>query len=234
MKLAILDNAAARKLAGRGFVQGTKLRYSEEELRPYVAPFQREVEVDPVLRDLHALLSGSKPRDPKIDLDVAKLLHRSLGLRRRDAAQHGLWSYFAIALIPELVRHRWDTAQTTTKDRFWRPGTRPDSNYFGRLWWIAELTKEDDSYRLTEQIFANQSLAKGIFVRKLSHHRPAVSACAKVLGARESKVVDAALRGLQKCLSVYPIAGLSESDLVRLLNSLPVVRASKESRSSAR
>lgn len=222
MKLAILHNATARRLVTREFVRGDKDRYSEEELAPYIVALPRTIEAGLLTTQLRTRLSGA-PQDPKIDLGVAILLHKSLRLTRREAAQNGLWSYFAIAVLPELVRHRWDTDQTTTRDRFWRPGTRPDSNYYGRLWWMAELTSEQGSYELTKQVFDNQSLAKSLFVRKLSHHRPAIRACVKILGRAGSARVEAAIRDLQKRLSVYPLAALSENDLIHLLKTLQVV-----------
>jgi len=224
MKLAKLPLSAARGLLTRDFLHGAKPRYSEGELEPHVVRLGRDVALGAVEEGLRGLSTGSLPREPKIDVDVAKLLHKQLPLSRHEAADPGVWNFVAIAVMPELIRHRWDTEQSTTRTRFFRPGTRPDSNYYGRLWWIAELTAEGGSYRLTERVFENQSLATGLFVRKLSHRRELVSACVEVLGAEGSATVEAALRGLQKLLSVYSMAYLSESDFVRLLKELPVVR----------
>lgn len=219
------DNRVARRLVTREFVRGGKLRYSEDELKPHLVHADRNIDLRPLESSLRTILSTSKPRDPAIDVEVAKLLHTMLKLTRREAAQHSLWSYIAIVVLPELVRHRWDTEQTTTRDRFWRSGTRPDSNYFGRLWWIAELTSKAGSYALTDHIFSNQSLAKGLFVRNLSHHRPAIQACVKVLGCTGSATVEAALKGLQKRLSVYTLASLTETDVIQLLKTLPTLEA---------
>lgn len=224
MKLYALPSAAARRLLTRDFIYGRKARYTFAEIEGQLKALNRTVELQVVEEHLQKILKDSKPRDPKIDVDVALLLHTKLKLTRREAANHGVWNFLAIAVLPELIRHRWDTEQTTTRDRFYRPGTRPDSNYFGRLWWMAELTADNNFYGLTKQVFKNSSLATGLFVRKLSHRREVVSACVEVLGAEKGAVVEAALRGLQKNLSVFSMAYLSESDLVRLLKELPQVR----------
>lgn len=69
-----------------------------------------------------------------IDAALACALHRALPLSRRLAADWGLWRYLAVVHRPDIVRHRWELRSwTTMRDRFWRGGTRPGSNVFGRL-----------------------------------------------------------------------------------------------------
>src|SRR5450432_3296260 len=122
--------------------------------------------LDAVIEDL---LARTQRHDSSFDRVAAPLIHRALPLTRREAALPGVWRFLALVHSPELVRHRWeDRSWATTRTRYWNLGTRPDSNAFYRLWWIAELTRDGDSYALTESVFDRQPLATQIFIRHFS------------------------------------------------------------------
>ena len=106
--------------------------------------------------------------------------------------------------------------------RFWSSGTRHTSNMLGRLWWIAELTRDGSSYELTERVLSKQSLATPIFVRSWSQHRPAVEGFVDTLHDAPSEDIEHAARMLSRYLATTPLEGLSRNDVVAaLLNRGP-------------
>jgi hypothetical protein len=84
------------------------------------------------------------------DSELAVALHKMLPLSRHEAARIEFWHTLAIDHCAEYVQCRWDH----TKDFKNRYTNRWSRNAIGRLWWWAELTKqdEDDPYRLTAAI----------------------------------------------------------------------------------
>ena len=103
-------------------------------------------------------------------------------------------------------------------ERFWRPGTRPDSNYYSRLWWIAELTAGGDrNYDRTQKALSSQALANAIFVRSLSHYFPAVKACIEVLADKQSDTIHRVVREFYRELALLPREALTETDIADLL-----------------
>src|SRR5690606_3886261 len=116
-----------------------------------------------------------------LDAAVAPEIHQSLPLSRRVASDPGVWRFLTVVHRPDYVPHRWAMrSKAQMVRRYWDFGTRPDSNAFARLWWIAELTitkdASGDPYHLTRRVLGAQPLATAIFTRTLSQYAPAVSA----------------------------------------------------------
>lgn len=202
---------------GRGEID----RYPEEAYRSHVEPLAHTIELDPFDEAVTELLATTcKWESAEIDPRGAPEIHQALPLTRREAADPGIWRYLAVIHRPDFIRHRWEfRSWATIHSRFWRPGTRPDSNTIGRLWWIAELTVVDGSYDLTRQVLAAQSLTNPIFVRTLSDYLPAVQAAADVLEGKKGHVVERVLLRLHRHLSIVPLEGLTREDLASLLDT---------------
>ncbi|MBL8949921.1 MAG: hypothetical protein JNK82_04030 [Myxococcaceae bacterium] len=182
------------------------------------APFGREVSLETFHAMVDLTFSQRGRFDPSIDAFAAARLHRALPLTRREAADVGVWRWLAVAARPDFVRYRWEnTAWAQMQSRFLRGGTRPDSNAIGRLWWIAELCRDGDDYRLAERVLQRQTLANAIFIRSLSYYRPAISACVSVLEGATSEQLERSLLELNRWLSVTALEGLSEAELVAAL-----------------
>ena len=161
-----------------------------------------------------------QPFDTALDADLAPRLHRALKLTRREAADVGLWRFLTVVARPDFVRHRWENKSwATMRTRFLRPGTRPDSNALGRLWWMAELTRADSDYSLTARMLKSQSLANAIFVRSLSYYQPAVVALVDTLENRGADEVERTMVRLTRWLGVTPLEGLSSEDISRRVRS---------------
>ena len=220
MKLRILP-PEGRRLLTEELASGTRLRWSEDVWTPLVVEHTRNIELAPLDLHIERALRDHAPLDPALDAMFAPLLHKSLNLTRREAAEPGIWRYLAVVHAPQLVRHRWEyLSWPTASQRFWSVGTRHTSNTFARLWWIAELTRVADSYELTTRVLAKPSLALPVFVRSWCQHRPAVQAFLDVLGNASSEVIERTARALSRHLAIVPLERLEYRDLERLVRAL--------------
>ncbi|MGD8862185.1 MAG: DUF6339 family protein [Myxococcales bacterium] len=204
----------ARRLVTPELASGKLGRYVEAECAAFVAPLEREVPLVPIDAVVDRVLSNYAPHDPAADSELAIAVHDSLRLTRREAADPGVFRYLAVIRHPELVRHRWEYRSFAgMQGRFWRAGTRHDSNAFSRWWWIAELTRDGDDYTLTRQVLDRGSLAVPLFSRELGHYRPAVAAVVHVLRDVPASLIEATLKNLGKLLGVRVLEAMGEREL---------------------
>jgi len=211
----------ARHLVTRELASGELARHQTADYERYLEEPEVAIELDQLDAVVDDILATTAPYDAGIDRIAAPALHRALPLPRREAARPGLWRFLAVAHRPELVRHRWENRSwASTRARFWAPGTRPDSNAFSRLWWIAELTLDGDSYRLTEEVLERQQLATQLFVRQFSHHRPAVAAFVDVMGDATAEEIDRIARELNRSLSTLVLETMDRAEVERLIREL--------------
>ncbi|HJL19746.1 MAG TPA: DUF6339 family protein [Sandaracinaceae bacterium LLY-WYZ-13_1] len=210
-----------RRLVVPELASGERARWGAEAHAGLLRETARIVELDALDAAVDGALRDTEPHDAGLDARLAPALHRALPLTRREAADPGVFRFLTVIHRPDLVRHRWENRSwSTMRGRFWRPGTRPDSNAFSRLWWIAELTRDGESYALTERVLARQALANNLFVRDLASYRPVVDAFVDVLGDAPSSVLEAATRALSRRLSVLLLESLTPDDLRSLLGEI--------------
>jgi hypothetical protein len=214
-------DVGGRKLVTPELARGEIDRLPEEAYKANVEPFPRVAD----LAEFDAVIDEVCAHTPSydaaaIDGRAAPAIHAALRLSRREAADAGVWRWLAVIHRPDFVRHRWEfRSWTTMRDRFWRAGTRPDSNAIGRLWWIAELTVVGGSYELTDHVLATQTLANAIFVRQLSGYLPAVQAVIEMVAGTGTGVVEHLLLRLHRHLSVAPLEARTARDLRELLTA---------------
>lgn len=200
---------------------GALARHTEASYERFLEETERPLDLEELSGTVEHLLAHTERHDAKLDQIAAPLLHRALPLSRREAAQPGVWRYLAIVCHPELVRHRWEALSwSTTRSRYWSLGTRHDSNAFSRLWWIAEITRDGDSYALTEEVLAKQSLAINIFVRKFSSYRPSVAAFLQVMRSASSEDTERVAKELNGRLSTLVLESLDEGTLRGIVEEL--------------
>jgi hypothetical protein len=87
------------------------------------------------------------------DKACARILYEKMQLQPVEAASIGIWMYFTVILLPDIVRWRFfDPNEATSIERFIGSGRGLRRNTFGRLWWRAHLfylpTNQDDPYLL--------------------------------------------------------------------------------------
>jgi len=220
VKLYRLQPEGAR-LVTKKLASGDLDRWEEDAWSQLVEELETHVPLEELGRAIDRIIDGTEPHQATIDAMAAPAIHAALPLTRRVAADPGVWRFLTVVFRPDFVRHRWEnTAWATMRGRFWRTGTRPDSNAFSRLWWIAELTRDGDSYELTRRALQRQSLANALFVRKISFHRPAVEACIDVLYEASQETTERMLKGLTKWLGVVPLEGLEKDEVIEVLRAL--------------
>ncbi len=219
MKLRRLS-VEAHPLVTPALADGSIERLPEALYERYLEESGQPLDLEELAEVVAHLLATTPRHDARFDQVAAPLIHRALPLRRREASQPGVWRYLAMICFPELVRHRWQVQSwPTTRSRYWTMGTRHDSNAFSRLWWIAEITREGDSYALTEEVFSKQQLAIQIFVRKFSAYRPSVAAFVQVM--RDPALdVERAAKELNGRLSTLVLESLQEDELRSLVQEL--------------
>lgn len=214
--------ASGRRLVSQELALGELERWPPEAYREHVEPFEDMIDLGPLDSALDQVIASTERHDASaIDGAAAVALHRALPLVRRQACELGLWRYLAVIHRPDLVRHRWELRSwTTMRDRFWKAGTRPDSNLFGRLWWMAELSRRGDDYGPTRRLLASPSLANAVFVRRLSDHPPFVHACARVLPEQPAHSIERVLARFNMLASTIPIEGRGEEQIVDALERM--------------
>jgi hypothetical protein len=210
-----------KRLLTPELVSGAVDRWSEPEYGEFLVELERRFTLDAFDEAIDRALQSTARFDPGIDAALAPALHRALPLSRRQAADPAVWRYLTVIHRPDFVRHRWENKSwASMRSRFWSLGTRPDSNVFARLFWIAELTCERQDYSLTEAVLARQQLATAVFVRNLGSYRPAVQACVQELDASSGQQVEATIKLLNKALGTLVLESLSAQDLVALIRDL--------------
>jgi len=210
---------------GQGFVTRALARGEQQpsavEYERFVEPCEEDVDLgafDTAIRDL---ITRTERFDAGIDQLAAPLVHRSLAISRREAANPGVWRFLAVVHCPEFIRHRWeDRSWATTRTRYWQQGTRPDSNVFCRLWWIGELAHEGTSYALAERLLARQPLATAVLVRSWCAYRPALEAYVDVLEQAPPDEIEQVVRKLSGLLSTVVLEGQSRDDVATWLRRL--------------
>jgi len=210
-----------RRLVDREFVTG------ERELRPdgYEPLLERVygegIDLEAFDGAVDAVMDSAASESPEADRELASRLHEALPLSRRLASDAGVWRFLAVIRRPDYVRFRWGTEDfESTRRRYWSLGTRPDSNAFARLWWIAELTESGGDYWLTRRVLGNTNLANVIFVRSFSRYRPAVKAFVEVMGEEGREEIARVAKQMHTALSTMPLEGMREAELVDMVEAL--------------
>lgn len=210
-----------RCLVTRELASGHKPFYSEEEVVRFLESPILERELDAFSAAVDDVLASRERFSTDIDAALAPSLHASLPLTRREAADQGVWRYLAVVVRPDFIRFRWENRSwSTMQTRFWMQGTRPDSNTLGRLWWIAEMSREGDDYSLTREVLKRQTLANSLFVRSFAAHRPVLQAMVELFGDSEASTIERVTRRFNSRLTVRVLETMSVGDVRAELQSL--------------
>ena len=210
-----------RTLVSDRFMSGELGRLSDAVVEPYLEVCDPAIELAEFDAVVDAMLEAFPPRTPAMDVEAAPKLHASLSLDRRTASDPAIWRFLAVVHRPDFVRHRWEFAtRATTLPRYWQLGTRPNSNVFARLWWIAELSAVNGDYGRTRKLLERRSLAQALFVRSFSRYEPAVVACYDGLADADGAVIEETLRRMNNRLSTIVVEGQSYDALLVLVEGL--------------
>lgn len=205
-----------QRLVGDPFLQGdTKI--DGEEIVEYVEPVPGEPVADLETLDarVESVVAEYDRFDTAMDGALVRDVHQCLDVGRRVASDPGLWHWLAVKRYPHFVRHRWEYhSETAMREKFLGAGSDLYSNALHRLWWIAELTYDENSedYALTESVFANQTMVNKVFDRWFARYEPAVVAVCEVLKDEPSRVIDAATSQFNYTLTSVQLEGLNREE----------------------
>lgn len=211
-------------LLSESFLNGDE-ELTEDDLGPYLESTGIEVDLDPLDAEVARVMDADDlGRKSKLDRELAPVVHQTLDLTRRQASMTGIWHYLSILEYPEFIRYRWGD-YSDFREKFLGGGTNIYSNALHRLWWIAEITHEEDDYTRTRDIFEMQELANDVADRWFARHRPITFACVDVLKKEEiddfeppnSKIISKTTTRLREKLTVVCAEGLDYPEAVELV-----------------
>ncbi|MEV0401943.1 DUF6339 family protein [Actinoallomurus sp. NPDC050550] len=119
------------------------------------------------------------------DAWLAPVLHATLRLSRREAADSRLWNFLALRVAPDYVfwRHLSKPTEkqpipTVNRNRFSGPF---HSQAFSRLWWAAELFRDGYDYQPAVVACRNQDMLNTALRLEIILHRPTAQAMLRML-----------------------------------------------------
>lgn len=213
-----------RRLVGPAFLEG-ETALDSDEVSEYVEPMPGQLTADLERIDsaIETVVTEYPEYDTSMDGALAEDIHCGLNVTRRTASDPGLWHWLAVVRYPDFVRHRWEyRSEEAMREKFLGAGSDLYSNAIHRLWWIAELTSDQDDYTLTETVFANQTMVNKVFDRWFARYQPAVVAVCDELADEPSRVIDEVTRRFNHALTNVQLEGLSESDARELITRIIV------------
>lgn len=213
-----------RRLVGEPFLRGEE-EIDSEELSEYVEqiPGRPTADLDTLDERVATVVEEHSRSDTSMDKALAEDIHRRLDLSYRTAGDPGLWHWLAVCQYPEFVHQRWEyRSETAMREKFLGAGSDLYSNALHRLWWIAELTydEETNDYTLTESVFSNQTIVNKVFDRWFARYKPAVVAVCEVLKDEPSSVIDEATNQFNHSLTSVQLEGLTQDDAEQMMREI--------------
>lgn len=170
------------------------------------------------------LMTRFKPGD-KAEIDQAFTIHfhQLLPVSRREAADKRMWAWLGMVKYPQFVAMRWEPAPSGLRsaERFNGGSVR---QAFSRLWWAAELTRDDDgSYEFTEEFLSLpgfQDINEAVQGRAFCQYRPALKAFIDVLGKEKEKVIRHVAKEWSYLLTTLLLESMDEAHLKETLQEI--------------
>lgn len=189
-------------------------------IREYSVPIQGlTANLDRLEDELALIRDDTDPYDHRIDARAAEPIREYLDISRRDAARDGLWHWLAVANFPEFVYHRWRESGNV-EEKFLAAGTDIYSNAIHRLWWGAELTRENGNYDRTEEMFEQGELANDVLDRWFARYTPAAKLSVDLLSGSDSDVISDVTRDFRNELSSYTLELMEDDEIEALYGRL--------------
>lgn len=130
----------------------------------YMSSLDRKIDIEPLivlLNEAKDKYSSSKSDRISSDGWLAPRVHASLRLYRREAGDLRIWEYLSLVVpeVREYVVWRWGDGDGRIRDlkRIYGSDRR---HALGRLWWVAELTRNGPDY--TPATPSSSSIAKTV------------------------------------------------------------------------
>ena len=158
-----------------------------------------------------------------MDMAMAISLHRALPISRREASDKNFWSWLGLVHAPDFVAWRWAPHSKTelrNKERF---SGSPVRQAFARLWWAAELTRDQDDYSLTAELLnmsGFQDTYEAIFGRSFAYYRPAMIAFISAVNGKNETQIRTLAKELGYALTTTVLETASENELKKLMATI--------------
>jgi len=140
------------------------------------------------------------------DAALAPLVHATLRLTRREAADPGLWAWVAACAAPGYVRWRWASRKAGDGDPVqaarWHGPIHKQA--IARLWWGMELFRNGSVY--PTHLFEVQDVPNSILHRPFVRTRPIAVALESLVANRvmaEGKDGESQLRAWFRAINLY-------------------------------
>lgn len=162
--------------------------YSESRLEEFRTETDYEANLDSLGQVLDWVMddrSRFDPGDSEIDAAVAPAVRKFVDIPPRAAGDARIWHYLAVGWRPDYVRYRWpweghSRTLTSMREKFTVSMRDLYTPAFGRLWFMAEFTRQGDDYGPTEKILSRQYVANRLFDRTDMRRSEVVKAIAQV------------------------------------------------------
>jgi hypothetical protein len=165
-------SGGAKALVTREFLT-EDITYEDSRLDEFRTGTPYEANLDALGQVLDWVMDEDSPFEPgdsDLDAAVAPALRRCVDVPRRAAGDSRIWNYLAVGWRPDYVRYRWppDTGNRSVqsmRDKFTKSMKDLYAPAFGRLWFMAEFTRNDGDYGPTESILTHQYATNRLFDR---------------------------------------------------------------------
>ncbi|MCM3186378.1 DUF6339 family protein [Priestia megaterium] len=179
------------------------------------------------------ILKNSDSPRRHYDADNAISIHKALDLTITQAIDERLWAYLTHVTFWDYMKNRWNVSKLekpkeVIKERYFFGGgdRRFTRNGIARLWWAAQITKDetrDDPYELTKILFTTQDIAQNLLERNFSRNTDLSKSILSVLSKMDPQVYKNAqrYRELMKYFNslggVTILDSLTESDIKKII-----------------
>jgi len=164
---------------------------------------------------------GRRRERTRMDSNLAPIVRESIKVPPRIAALPGFWQYLSLLEYPDLVTTRW-SRENDIQEKFL--GTQKDlySNYLARLWWGAQLTRNEETgdYIATHRLFTKQRIVNYLLDSSFRRSRPAARGFATVLQDEVNSVIDPVGSRFNASRSVIELDARSEEEIIEQLKMI--------------
>ncbi|MGO9463935.1 MAG: DUF6339 family protein [Isosphaeraceae bacterium] len=182
----------------------------------------RKIDLSSLIAVVDEAIHRYRHNPDQSDQWLAPRVHATLRLSRREASDKRVWNYVNIITKSDYVRWRFgesdeDGNSVVPLDRFLGEDSK---NALGRLWWIAELTRNGSSYFETADILKTSRFFVSWHPLDAMHHRPAALAVCRFVrefndGKRMSNAQSKRLaKAFNLRLATLPLETISANPVV--------------------
>lgn len=161
---------------------------------------------------------------PQQDVTVALQLHRRLRIRRGVAVDAQMWAWLGARYFADLLRRRWTTGARLPKPA--RFVGRLVDHGLARLWWAAELTREDGASerehgRAVGALLSSQYRTDRLLSMALLRHAPAMLGVLDAVGKDiRWQVLNEICHRLGLMATTYAVVAMTREEVRELVEGL--------------